>query len=54
MEASNLSNNYDVIVRNKFKESMGRVMAPKLGNDKLPANYPVIFQEIAAGFKGVK
>lgn len=54
LEVSAEANKLDLVTRAKFKNDMGRLMAPVLGNDQLPINYPKIFQEISSGFKGVK
>lgn len=54
LEASAANNNADQATRAKFKESMGKIMAPKLGTGQLPADAPQTFQSIAKGFKAVK
>ncbi len=53
-EASSVSVQLDESTRKAFKANMAKIMAPKLGNDKLDANAPQVFSDIAKGFGGVK
>ena len=53
-DASSANNAMDLLSRQKFKAAMADVMAPKLGNDKLPAHAAQVFREIGLGFRSVK
>jgi len=53
-EASSISVQLDETTRKQFKANMAKIMQPKLGNDKLDANAPQVFSDIAKGFGGVK
>ncbi len=44
----------DLAVRSEFKTSMAKILEPKIGNDKLPADAAKTFKEIADGFRSVK
>jgi len=54
MESGAVAQSKDELARNEFKKSMATIMAPKLGNSQLPTNAPLVFQEIANGFRSVK
>lgn len=54
LEASTEANKLDLVTRTKFKADMGKLMQPLLGNDQLPVIYPKVFQDMSAGFKGIK
>jgi hypothetical protein len=53
-EASAASVQLDEATRKLFKANMAKIMQPKLGNDKLDANAPQVFADVAKGFGGVK
>lgn len=54
IEASNAYVSLDTISRAAFKQSMNRIMQPKLGNSVLPTDAAETFVNMAQGFKAVK
>jgi hypothetical protein len=54
LEASSVGVQLDENTRKLFKANMAKILAPKLGNDKLDTNAPGVFSDIAKGFGGVR
>lgn len=54
LDASAANNTRDIQTRSIFKQSMARLMEPKLGSGNLPQDAPKTFADIASGFRSVK
>lgn len=54
LEASAFSTPKDVATRTVFKQSMAKVLEPKLGSAELPTDAATVFTEVATGFRSVK